>query len=43
MFNGETSNMKVVYLKKLWNFVVLNFLILIRLEPQISNFILDVV
>jgi hypothetical protein len=32
--NGKTSNMKVVDLRKLWNFVVDMFLILIRLVPQ---------
>jgi len=35
--DGKTSNIKVVDLKKLWNFVVENFSIGIRLEPQIIN------
>jgi hypothetical protein len=30
--NGETHNMKVVYLKKLWNFVFGNFFIWSRLQ-----------
>jgi hypothetical protein len=32
--NGKTPNMKVVDLRKLWNFVVDKFLIWIRLVPQ---------
>jgi hypothetical protein len=32
--NGKTPNMKVVDLRKLWNFVVDKFLIWIRLAPQ---------
>ena len=35
--DGKTSNVKVVDLKKLWNFVVDNFSIGIRLWPQIIN------
>jgi hypothetical protein len=32
--DGETTQMKVVDLEKLYNFVVDNFLIWIRLRPQ---------
>jgi hypothetical protein len=39
---GETLNMKIIDLKKLWNFVVDKFLILIRLETT-KWFTLDVV
>jgi len=35
--DGETTNTKVVDLKKLWNFVVDNFSIGIRLGHQIIN------
>ena len=35
----KTYNIKVVDLEKLWNFVVQNFFIWIRLEPQRSNLI----
>jgi len=35
--DGETTSTKVVDLKKLWNFVVDNFSIGIRLGPQIIN------
>jgi hypothetical protein len=31
--DGETTKIKVVYLQKLYNFVVDNFFIWIRLEP----------
>ena len=35
--DGETTNTKVVDLEKIWNFVVDNFSIWIRLVPQIIN------
>ena len=35
--DGKTSNIKVVDVKKLWNFVVDNFSIGIGLGPQIIN------
>ena len=35
----KTYNIKVVDLEKLWNFVVQNFFIWIRLEPLTSNLI----
>ena len=35
--NGETTKIKIVDLEKLWNFVVDNFLIWIRLGPQTNN------
>ena len=35
--DGETTNIKVVELEKLWNFIVDNFSIGIRLVSQIIN------
>jgi len=35
--DGQTINIKVVDLEKLWNFVVDSFSIWIGLEPQIIN------
>jgi hypothetical protein len=35
--NGETPKMKVIDLRKLWNFVVDKFLIWICLEPKKQN------
>jgi len=35
--DGETTNTKVIDLEKLWNFIVDNFSIEIRLGPQIIN------
>jgi len=35
--DGETTNIKVIDLEKLWNFIVDNFSIGIRLGPQIIN------
>jgi len=35
--DGETTNIKVVDLEKLWNFKVDNFSIVIRLGPEIIN------
>jgi len=35
--SGETTNIKVVDLEKLWNFVVDNFSIWMCLGPQLIN------
>jgi len=35
--DGETTNIKVVDLEKLWNFIIDNFSIWIRLGPQTIN------
>jgi len=35
--DGKTTNIKVLDLEKLWNFVIDNFSIEIRLGPQIVN------
>ena len=37
----KTYNTKVVDIEKLWNFVVYNFLIWIRLKPQTLNLLPD--